>query len=123
MERAQEDAYKEAIENYRAASQTRISKSSRINSSNVASVLPRRQISNYFLQFRKVLGNNFQFVHFSCLISVIHVPWKYGYVLSIFRLQIIHCWLDAFSQMTMLSVLLKCCIQKVCLALNVQWKE
>ncbi|CAA2954863.1 CHROMATIN REMODELING 19 [Olea europaea subsp. europaea] len=57
MERAQEDAYKEAIENYRAASQTRISKSSRINSSNVASVLPRRQISNYFLQFRKIANH------------------------------------------------------------------
>ncbi|KAL2541332.1 Protein CHROMATIN REMODELING 19 [Abeliophyllum distichum] len=57
MERAQEDAYKEAIENYRAASETRIAKSSGMNSNSVTSVLPRRQISNYFLQFRKIANH------------------------------------------------------------------
>ncbi|KAL2557686.1 Protein CHROMATIN REMODELING 19 [Forsythia ovata] len=57
MERAQEDAYKEAIENYRAASETRIAKSSGMNSNSVASVLPGRQISNYFLQFRKIANH------------------------------------------------------------------
>lgn len=53
MEKQQEDAYKEAIEEYRAASLARIAKSSNVNSSNF--VLPRRQISNYFVQFRKVM--------------------------------------------------------------------
>ena len=55
MGKEQEDAYKEAIENYRAMSQARFLKSSETNISNVAKILPRRQISNYFLEFRKVL--------------------------------------------------------------------
>lgn len=55
MEKQQDDAYKEAIEEYRAASRARIAKNSEINSNNIFGVLPRRQISNYFVQFRKVL--------------------------------------------------------------------
>jgi SWI/SNF-related matrix-associated actin-dependent regulator 1 of chromatin subfamily A len=55
MEKQQEDAYREAIEEYRAASRARIAKNSQINSVNIFGVLPRRQVSNYFVQFRKVL--------------------------------------------------------------------
>lgn len=55
MEKNQEDAYKEAIEEYRAASRARIAKISDVNRNSVVRVLPRRQISNYFVQFRKVL--------------------------------------------------------------------
>jgi SWI/SNF-related matrix-associated actin-dependent regulator 1 of chromatin subfamily A len=55
MEKQQEDAYKEAIEDYRAASRARMTKNSEINSTNILGVIPRRQISNYFVQFRKVL--------------------------------------------------------------------
>ncbi|KAK2970136.1 hypothetical protein RJ640_004081 [Escallonia rubra] len=56
MEKQQEDAYKEAIENYRIASRARIKKSSEVNSLNVVA-LPRRQISNYFVQFRKIANH------------------------------------------------------------------
>lgn len=55
MEKEQNDAYKEAIEQYRAASRARIAKTSQANSNSIFGVLPRRQISNYFVQFRKVL--------------------------------------------------------------------
>lgn len=55
MEKQQADAYREAIENYRAISQARISKLSEINLNNLAGIFPQRQISNYFLEFRKVL--------------------------------------------------------------------
>lgn len=55
MGKEHEDAYKEAIENYRAITQARLMKSSETCLSNVAHLLPRRQISNYFLEFRKVL--------------------------------------------------------------------
>lgn len=54
MERQQESAYKEAIEEYRAVSQARMAKCSELNSKNLLAVLPRRQINNYFVQFRKV---------------------------------------------------------------------
>ncbi|XP_057962074.1 protein CHROMATIN REMODELING 19 isoform X2 [Malania oleifera] len=56
MERQQDDAYRKAIEEYRAASQTRFSKLSEANSNNVV-LLPRRQISNYFIQFRKIANH------------------------------------------------------------------
>lgn len=52
MERKQEDTYKEAIEEYRAASQARVLK---LSSKSLAKALPKRQISNYFTQFRKVI--------------------------------------------------------------------
>ncbi|KAL2347914.1 hypothetical protein Fmac_001914 [Flemingia macrophylla] len=57
MERQQETAYKEAIEEYRAVSQARMAKCSELNSKNVLEVLPRRQINNYFVQFRKIANH------------------------------------------------------------------
>ncbi|CAK9167510.1 unnamed protein product [Ilex paraguariensis] len=51
MEKQQEDAYKEAIEEYRAASRARIGEFSN------SIVLPRRQISNFFVQFRKIANH------------------------------------------------------------------
>lgn len=54
MEVQQEHAYKEAIEEYRAISQARMTKLSGPNPNNILQVLPRRQINNYFVQFRKV---------------------------------------------------------------------
>ncbi|XP_059449658.1 protein CHROMATIN REMODELING 19 isoform X2 [Corylus avellana] len=57
MEKQQEDAYREAIEEYRAASRARIAKNSQINSVNIFGVLPRRQVSNYFVQFRKIANH------------------------------------------------------------------
>lgn len=59
MEKEQNDAYKEAIEEYRAASRARIAKTSQANTNSIIGVLPRRQISNYFVQFRKVLLSAF----------------------------------------------------------------
>ncbi|XP_041010349.1 protein CHROMATIN REMODELING 19 [Juglans microcarpa x Juglans regia] len=53
MEKQQEDAYMEAIEEYRATSRAHIAKSS----NNLFGVLPRRQISNYFVQFRKIANH------------------------------------------------------------------
>ncbi|KAF7809564.1 protein CHROMATIN REMODELING 19 [Senna tora] len=55
MEMQQEHAYKEAIEEYRAISQARMAKCS--NSNNVLELLPRRQINNYFVQFRKIANH------------------------------------------------------------------
>ncbi|KAI9077365.1 hypothetical protein K1719_040678 [Acacia pycnantha] len=55
MEVQQENAYKEAIEEYRAISQTRMA--SGPNSNNILQVLPRRQINNYFVQFRKIANH------------------------------------------------------------------
>ncbi|KAG8382640.1 hypothetical protein BUALT_Bualt05G0098400 [Buddleja alternifolia] len=57
MEIQQEDAYKEAIENYRSVSQARVLKSSTTSLHNVAGILPKRQISNYFVQFRKIANH------------------------------------------------------------------
>ncbi|XP_010680043.3 protein CHROMATIN REMODELING 19 [Beta vulgaris subsp. vulgaris] len=57
MEKEHEDAYNEAIQEYRAVSQARMPKSSDHNSNNVVQVLPRRQISNYFVQFRKIANH------------------------------------------------------------------
>ncbi|KAL7110911.1 hypothetical protein ACP275_05G055400 [Erythranthe tilingii] len=56
MVKEQEGAYKEAIENYRAISQARM-KSSESSLVNIARILPRRQISNYFLEFRKIANH------------------------------------------------------------------
>ncbi|KAK6931810.1 Helicase, C-terminal [Dillenia turbinata] len=52
----QNDAYREAIEEYRAASQARVTKLSDNNSNNAGS-LPKRQISNFFVQFRKIANH------------------------------------------------------------------
>lgn len=57
MDQQQDDAYKEAIEEYRAASRARLSKSSEVNSSAIFGILPKRQISNYFVQFRKIANH------------------------------------------------------------------
>ncbi|KDP38213.1 hypothetical protein JCGZ_04856 [Jatropha curcas] len=57
MEKHQEDAYKEAIEEYRAASRARIAKVSDVDLNTICGVLPRRQISNYFVQFRKIANH------------------------------------------------------------------
>ncbi|XP_054809156.1 protein CHROMATIN REMODELING 19 [Prosopis cineraria] len=57
MEVQQESAYKEAIEEYRAISQGRMAKCSGPNSNNILEVLPRRQINNYFVQFRKIANH------------------------------------------------------------------
>ncbi|KAL8520740.1 hypothetical protein ACS0TY_011330 [Phlomoides rotata] len=57
MGKEQEDAYKEAIEEYRATSQARAMKSSENCVPNVANIFPRRQISNYFMQFRKIANH------------------------------------------------------------------
>lgn len=54
MERPQEDAYRVAIEEYRAVSRARIAKLSDADLATIVGVLPQRQISNYFVQFRKV---------------------------------------------------------------------
>ncbi|KAG6600793.1 Protein CHROMATIN REMODELING 19, partial [Cucurbita argyrosperma subsp. sororia] len=57
MEKQQEDAYKDAIEAYRNASRARIDRKANTNSDNIYGVLPRRQISNYFVQFRKIANH------------------------------------------------------------------
>ncbi|CAA7037933.1 unnamed protein product [Microthlaspi erraticum] len=54
MEKKQEDTYKEAIVEYRAASQARVLK---LSSKSLAKALPKRQISNYFTQFRKIANH------------------------------------------------------------------
>lgn len=54
MDNVQQQAYKEAIEEYRAAAREPVSRPSVLKSNGVAVNLPRRQISNYFVQFRKV---------------------------------------------------------------------
>lgn len=62
MERPQEDAYRVAIEEYRAVSRARIAKLSDADLDTIVGVLPRRQISNYFVQFRKVLQSSILFL-------------------------------------------------------------
>ncbi|EHA8586496.1 protein CHROMATIN REMODELING 19 [Cocos nucifera] len=53
----QSEAYEDAINKYRAASQARMMKSSMGMSNNVVGLLPKRQISNYFVQFRKIANH------------------------------------------------------------------
>ncbi|XP_048136476.1 protein CHROMATIN REMODELING 19 isoform X2 [Rhodamnia argentea] len=57
MDQQQEAAYIEAIEEYRAASGARLAKFSGDCLSNMNKVLPKRQISNYFFQFRKIANH------------------------------------------------------------------
>lgn len=54
MSKQQSEAYTEAIEEYRAASHARMGKPTDANVTNVSVLLPKKQISNYFVQFRKV---------------------------------------------------------------------
>ncbi|XP_057543717.1 protein CHROMATIN REMODELING 19 [Amaranthus tricolor] len=57
MGKEHDDAYKEAIEEYRAVSLARAPKSNGLDSNTVMQVLPRRQLSNYFVQFRKIANH------------------------------------------------------------------
>ncbi|KAL6581015.1 hypothetical protein OROMI_006938 [Orobanche minor] len=57
MEKQQQDAYNESIENYRVSSQARMMKSSETCLHDVARILPRCRISNYFLEFRKIANH------------------------------------------------------------------
>ncbi|XP_068639899.1 protein CHROMATIN REMODELING 19 [Aristolochia californica] len=57
MDTEQSQAYKEAINEYRAASQARMTKNSQSTVTNIISILPKRQISNYFVQFRKIANH------------------------------------------------------------------
>ncbi|XP_012478986.1 protein CHROMATIN REMODELING 19 isoform X1 [Gossypium raimondii] len=57
MEKHQENAYREAIEEYRTISRARIAKLSEPDLNNIIGVIPRRQISNYFVQFRKIANH------------------------------------------------------------------
>lgn len=50
----QSDTYAHALQEYRSACQARGMKSSNGVRSNLINLLPKRQISNYFTQFRKV---------------------------------------------------------------------
>lgn len=53
----QSKSYKNAIDEYRAACQARSAKSVTDISINVAGLIPKRQISNYFTQFRKIANH------------------------------------------------------------------
>ncbi|GJN26719.1 hypothetical protein PR202_gb14674 [Eleusine coracana subsp. coracana] len=53
----QSKAYKNAIDEYRTACQARSAKSSVDISRNVVGLIPKRQISNYFMQFRKIANH------------------------------------------------------------------
>ncbi|TYI36468.1 hypothetical protein ES332_A03G143400v1 [Gossypium tomentosum] len=57
MEKHQENAYREAIEEYRTISRARIAKLSEPDLNNIIGIIPRRQISNYFVQFRKIANH------------------------------------------------------------------
>ncbi|XP_021319111.1 protein CHROMATIN REMODELING 19 isoform X2 [Sorghum bicolor] len=50
-------AYKNAIDEYRATCQARSAKSSNDISNNIVGLIPKRQISNYFTQFRKIANH------------------------------------------------------------------
>ncbi|KAL5721619.1 DNA helicase [Ranunculus cassubicifolius] len=57
MEKHQNEAYKESVEEYRTATAARLSKLSNGTSNSVVGILPKRQISNYFVQFRKIANH------------------------------------------------------------------
>nr|CAB3487951.1 unnamed protein product [Digitaria exilis] len=57
MDTEQSKAYKGAIDEYRAACQARSAKSSVGMTNNVVGLIPKRQISNYFTQFRKIANH------------------------------------------------------------------
>jgi hypothetical protein len=54
MDTEQSKTYINAIDEYRSACQARSAKSSVDMTNNVVGLIPKRQISNYFVQFRKV---------------------------------------------------------------------
>ncbi|XVE85527.1 hypothetical protein DITRI_Ditri17bG0097800 [Diplodiscus trichospermus] len=53
MEKQEEDAYGEAVEEYCKNSRACIAKLSESDLHNIVGILPQRQNSNYFIQFRK----------------------------------------------------------------------
>lgn len=53
----QEDAYKEAIEEYRASSLAWLEKSSASTPKSITDFIPRRQISNYFVELCKIANH------------------------------------------------------------------
>ncbi|KAL0920289.1 hypothetical protein M5K25_009414 [Dendrobium thyrsiflorum] len=57
MGKEQSAAYNDAINDYRAASESRSIKSSVRTPNNVCRLFPSRQISNYFMQFRKIANH------------------------------------------------------------------
>ncbi|KAL6882644.1 hypothetical protein ACP4OV_011334 [Aristida adscensionis] len=57
MDSEQSKAYRSAIDEYRAACQARSAKSPANISNNVVGLIPKRQISNYFTQFRKIANH------------------------------------------------------------------
>ncbi|XP_015692381.1 protein CHROMATIN REMODELING 19 [Oryza brachyantha] len=57
MDSEQFQAYNHAIDEYRAACQARSLKSTSNFSNNVSGLIPKRQISNYFMQFRKIANH------------------------------------------------------------------
>ncbi|CAH9117522.1 unnamed protein product [Cuscuta europaea] len=57
MGQEQGGVYKEAIENYRTASLARMRKLSGTDLNNAAGVFPKKQISNYFIEFRKIANH------------------------------------------------------------------
>ena len=68
----QAEAYKEALEGYRATA--RLAQSARASSkelTNAVDILPRRQVSNYFTQFRKVCYSYFRF-RLCCIFRFTH---------------------------------------------------
>uniref|UniRef100_I1PNX5 Helicase ATP-binding domain-containing protein n=1 Tax=Oryza glaberrima TaxID=4538 RepID=I1PNX5_ORYGL len=57
MDSEQFQAYNYAIDEYRGACQARSAKSTSNFSNNVVGLIPKRQISNYFMQFRKIANH------------------------------------------------------------------
>uniref|UniRef100_A0A7N0VAQ7 Uncharacterized protein n=1 Tax=Kalanchoe fedtschenkoi TaxID=63787 RepID=A0A7N0VAQ7_KALFE len=57
MGNEQQKAYKEAIEEYRAAARAPVMRLYESNSNSIVVDLPQRQISNYFVQFRKIANH------------------------------------------------------------------
>ncbi|PAN39610.1 hypothetical protein PAHAL_7G255500 [Panicum hallii] len=57
MDTEQSKAYKYSIDEYRSACQARSTKSSVNITNNVVGLIPKRQISNYFTQFRKIANH------------------------------------------------------------------
>ncbi|PKA52131.1 ATP-dependent DNA helicase DDM1 [Apostasia shenzhenica] len=57
MGKEQSEAYNDAISEYRAASEARAVKSSSRTPNDIVGFLPSRQISNYFMQFRKIANH------------------------------------------------------------------
>lgn len=122
MEKHQEEAYNRAVDDYRAVSRARLAKLSGGGLTSVVGVLPQRQISNYFVQFRKVFSFVLYFPLTHHLIPIITLLCSKLFV-NICRLQIILYWFGEFTVMTMLCALLKGYILREHLVLNVPWRE